>query len=207
MDFKANSVLAQIAAQPAQPFAGRALGAETINGRTWKVIKSLLWLCVAAAAFAVAPVSAEAPALNVRTGLWEMTVQLGAPPPLPKGALERLPPGQRAQMEAMLGAITQPHTMKTCLTKEKLSRGALEQDESNRPCKRTVVSNSPKALDLKVECTFEEGTKSTSLHFEAPTPEMLTGTSVIARMTREGPETTTGTFQGKWVGPACGSVK
>jgi len=40
--------------------------------------------------------------LNVKTGLWEMTVQLHGLPPIPNDALARLPPAQRAKMEAML---------------------------------------------------------------------------------------------------------
>ena len=168
--------------------------------------QSIRCACIAAAgAFATVSAWAETPALNVKTGLWEMTVQLGGPLPLPSDALARLPPEQRAKMEAMLGALAQPHTAKTCITKEKLSRGALEAGENNGPCRRTVVSNSSNALDLRVECKMDETTMSTNLHLEAPTPEVLKGVSVITRGNRPG--TTTGTIQGRWLGADCAGVR
>lgn len=168
--------------------------------------RSIVRACVVAAGVVGAVAArADSAALNVKPGLWEMTVQLSGLPLIPQDKLAGMPPEQRAKVAAMLGAVTQPHTTKTCLTKEKLARGPLELNESNKSCKRTVVANSATTLDLKLECPVEGGALSTSLHVEAPTPEALKGTSVIVHPNRAG--TTTSTIQGKWVSADCGGVR
>jgi hypothetical protein len=173
--------------------------------RTFTVARSILCASVAAAGVVAALAArADTTALNVKTGLWEMTVQMAGSPPLPKDMLERLPPEQRAKVDAMLEAMTQPHTTRTCLTKEKLARGPLEPEEKTRSCKRTVVTNSATALDVKLECPAEGGTASTSLHVEALSPQALKGTSVVTRANGGG---TTGSIQGRWVADDCGDVK
>ncbi len=65
--------------------------------------------------------------LNVKEGLWEITVThsmsgMPAMPSIPPDALAKMPPEQRARIEAMMkgGASTDVH--KDCITKEKLEK-------------------------------------------------------------------------------------
>lgn len=165
--------------------------------------RQILRACIAAASVVAAIAArAETPALDVKTGLWEMTLHLSRLPPIPNAA--RLPPEQRARLDAMLGAVARSHTVKTCLTKEKLSWGMLAPDDRHRDCKRSIGSNSARALDMTVDCKLDDGTISTSVHIEAPTREMLKGNSVMTRTNQ--PEVTS-TVEARWLGAECGDVR
>ena len=165
--------------------------------------RSILCACVAAAGAAAAIAArAEAPALNVKTGLWEMTMRQSGPP-IPDDALARLPPEQRAKVQAMLGAAAQPQIVKTCLTKAKLARGPFGP-ENKHGCTQTVVTDTASALDVRVECKLEQGAVSGSMHLEAPTPERLKGSSVVAGPNRGA---MTRTVEGRWLGGDCGGAQ
>lgn len=166
--------------------------------------RAIVCACLAAAGVVAAIAArAESPALNVKTGLWEMTVRLTGLT-VPNDALARLPPEQRAKVEAMLGAAAQARTVKTCLTKEKLARGVLETDERHPECKRTVVSNTANTLEVRGECKLEDAAVSTSMYVEAPNPEALKGKSTIARADRP---PMSSSFEGRWLGADCGDVR
>jgi uncharacterized protein DUF3617 len=174
---------------------------------------SILCVCVvAASAIPVVAGRAENVSLNLQTGLWEITgsAQLSGPPAIPKEALAAMSPEQRARFEAAMQAAiaqaAQPRTHKTCLTKEKLSRGVIGLDDKVRPsCTRTVLSSTARTLDVKEECQHENATLSARLHVEAVTPEAVKGTFVMTQGTRPG--SVTSTFQGKWLGAECGGVQ
>jgi hypothetical protein len=154
--------------------------------------------------------AAQAPKMNVKMGLWEMTstMQMGGDMPgMPDTS--KMTPEQQAQVKAAMAAMAKgmTNTTKSCLTKEKFENGELMADKEHN-CKHTVLTNNATAYDVKVECT--ENAKTTTngtYHFEAPTPETVRGkidaTSVSDGKTMK----VAGTITGKWLGADCGDIK
>ncbi|MGA2360569.1 MAG: hypothetical protein ABSF66_16325 [Terriglobales bacterium] len=65
--------------------------------------------------------------LNVKEGLWEMTVThsmsgMPAMPDIPPDVLAKMPPEQRARMEAMMKGGPSTDVRKECITKEKIEK-------------------------------------------------------------------------------------
>ena len=78
--------------------------------------------------------------LNVKEGLWEMTMThsmtgMPAVPNIPPDALAKLPPEQRARVEAMMKGG--PNVQKVCITKEKLEKHSAFSNNRG-DCTRTV---------------------------------------------------------------------
>src|ERR1700687_4981983 len=98
--------------------------------------------------------------LNVKEGLWEMTVThsmtgMPAMPAIPPDTLAKMPPEQRARVEAMMkgGASTDVH--KECITKEKLEKQLAFSDD-RKECTRTVPNSTSSKLEMKIHCKGEE---------------------------------------------------
>ncbi len=165
-----------------------------------------------ACSFAIAA-SAQS-SLNVKTGLWENTITTqmsGMPqmPQIPPDALARMTPDQRARVASAMGAGSgQPHTYKSCLTKEKLAQGFRPDDKEAANCKTTMFNVSPGTMDRKEQCTTAQGgTIDASFHVEAHGSDETSGTMHMV-ITQQGRTITSdGTFHGKWLGSDCGDVK
>jgi Protein of unknown function (DUF3617) len=94
-------------------------------------------MTIAAFTFAAAG-SFAAEALNAKIGLWEMTYTTETSGNMiPKAALDKMPPDQRAKIEALMkqraagGAQTRTH--KSCVTKEDLQKGVFG-DSDDKQC-------------------------------------------------------------------------
>lgn len=150
---------------------------------------------------------------NVKTGLWENTIttQSNGMPPIPDDMLARMTPEQRAKFDAAMKASMarggHPHTYKYCLTKEKLAQGFNPEDTERHNCKRTVLTNSPKVMEIKEECSEQGGTMLLTVHFEANGSDATTGKTHIVLSKADRTMTSDGTMTGKWLGPDCGDVK
>jgi hypothetical protein len=170
---------------------------------------------------------AAAQDLNIKPGLWEFTVtqemngdQMSVLPAKEKAQFEeakaRMSPEQRAQMEAQQAAITammaKPIVKQSCVTKENI-RTSLAQfaadasagkDESG--CKVTLLRSTATVMESRGVCSRNGFNSIYTLLFEAPNPQTLT-------FKEEGSVVSGGTLElkskasGKWLGPACGSVK
>jgi hypothetical protein len=168
-------------------------------------------LAVLATGFGVSPGQAEPVTLNVRPGLWEMTVsgQGSGMPPIPAEALARLTPEQRAKFEAAMTArmagADKPHVYKSCITEKTLQRG-FDTGESNaqRKCTQTILSSSASAMDGREECNGGRARMSGHFHFVAPDPVTVNGT--VDLTINDGSHTMTmkHVMHGKWVGADCG---
>src|SRR5450759_2339450 len=83
--------------------------------------------------------------LNVKEGLWEMTVthSMTGMPAIPPDTLAKMPPEQRARVEAAMkqsgmgGPTADVH--KECVTKEKLEKQSAFSD-NRKECTRTVLN-------------------------------------------------------------------
>jgi hypothetical protein len=171
---------------------------------------TLPYAIVAVFALALAlPRPAAAQKMDVRLGLWEMstTVQMSGEPPVDTS---KMTPEQRAQMEAALaatkGIMARPHTIKSCLTKEKLSKGFLQEKQES--CKHTVLTDTSTELGVSFVCTANDGETTTGeWHFQAISRESVKGTGKMTMS--KGGQSMTGasSMTAKWVGDACGNVK
>jgi len=172
--------------------------------------RSLTTACVSACLTAV--VLAQAPALNVKMGLWEVssTSEMGGQ--MPGVDTSKMTPEQKAQMDAaMAGAMKNmmaPHTtvQKTCMTKEKFDKGSFMTDQPGMTCKQTYTTNTHTAMDANMVCTGERAMTGQA-HFEAATPTAFKGT-MKSTMTEQGKTMTVNVaMTGKWLGADCGDVK
>jgi hypothetical protein len=130
---------------------------------------------------------------NARTGAWTFTITM-------KGAMpmEGLPPAARAAMEA---EMSKPQTMNSCVTAEdikELKLGNAKDDNDDEDCKIVSSKLTATTADITRECKGDNAHTET-LHYEAPTPQTLTGN--ITRKSKEGVMTIT--MVGKWVAAQC----
>jgi hypothetical protein len=150
--------------------------------------------------------------LNVKEGLWEMTVThsmtgMPAMPSIPPDALAKMPPEQRARMEAMMkgGATTDVH--KECVTKEKLEKQSAFSDD-RKECTRTVLNSTSSKLEMKIHCKGEEqGTMDGTLRVEAIGSDNVKGKMEAATSASGRSMNMNFTFSSRYLGPACGDVK
>jgi len=161
----------------------------------------------AAMAACSAALLAQAPALNVRLGLWETTTTIKLAGDLPGMDTSKFTPEQRAQMEAAMKQLMGTHTMtnKTCMTKADLEKASfLSKDEPN--CKTTIVKNTSTTLDAHRVCTGADP-RTEDLHFEAASPTAVTGTFKSTTTTDGKTTNVDGTIASRWLAADCGNVK
>jgi hypothetical protein len=161
------------------------------------VIGTVLLLPLLAAAADFTP-------LDVKPGLWEATVTTKIQ--LPDALLANVPPERRAQMEAMMaGRGGQPNVVKSCLTKDSLSRainfGAADQ---RRTCQYKLVTSTSTKQEADVECTSDRGKLTGKMIFEALSPE---SGKVTMQMSQDSGTKMNITVNTKYLGPDCGDVK
>jgi hypothetical protein len=150
--------------------------------------------------------------LNVKEGLWEMTVThsmtgMPAVPNLPPDALAKLPPEQRARVEALMkgGASTDVH--KECITKEKLEKHSAFSNNRG-DCTRTVVNSTGSKLEVKFHCEEKQASTDGSFVLEAVSSDSTKGTMHMVTNSSNGHAMNMDfTFSSKYLGPACGDVK
>jgi len=147
----------------------------------------------------------EVTPLDVKPGLWEVTVQSSGMPGIPPEALAQMPPEQRARIEA---AMNTPHTSRSCLTSEALKKPLEFGDRPYSYCKRTVTRSSPGAMEFHIECDNGRTKSVGDGHFHTVSPESFKGEVVMNNTTADG-RTMTGkvTVSSRWLGSDCGNVK
>ena len=153
---------------------------------------------------------AQAPALKINLGAWEVTtaVDLGGMPP---GIdTSKMTPEQKARAEALAQSrpAQPPRVTKTCITKENVQRGAiLGDDDPTMKCTQTFASNTPTLLDTTRTCTGEgvsrtshtrmETTAATSLKATVNTSSVRNGRTIMVNVV----------VTGKWLGADCSGIK
>ncbi len=141
--------------------------------------------------------------LEVKPGLWEATVTTKIQ--LPDAMLANIPPERRAQMETMMaGRGGQPSAIKSCLTKESLSRALNFNTDQKKICQYKLVSSSPTKQQVDIECTSDRGKLTGNMLFEALSPE--SGKATI-QMSQDGGTKMNITVSTRYLGPDCGDVK
>jgi hypothetical protein len=149
------------------------------------------------------PLSAQKSPLNVKPGLWEMTIQVDMAGALPGVDMSKVPPERKAQMEAMMAAQkNKPHVVKSCVTQEELDKYQVNEGD-DASCKTTVTKSSATLVEMTQTCSGEAaGTREARI--EAPTPTTMKMTSKSTSGRGAG---TTINMSGKWLGADCGDEK
>ena len=106
-------------------------------------IRAIALLATGLAVLPAALGHADDIALNIASGLWEIT----ATPKMTGAIPDNLTADQRAKMEAAMGKAMQPRTYKECLTRDKLE-SAFQQGQGPS-CQKTVLANSATELQTQ----------------------------------------------------------
>jgi hypothetical protein len=149
--------------------------------------------------------------LNVKEGLWEMTVThtmtgMPATPNIPPDALAKMPPEQRARIEAMMKGGPSTDVRKECITKEKLAKHSAFS--SNRgDCTRTVVNSTGSKFEVKFHCEEKQSSSDGTLLVEAIGSDNVKGTMHSVANANGHTMNMDFTISSKYLGPDCGDVK
>ena len=149
--------------------------------------------------------------LNVKLGLWETTgthTLTGQMPITPK-MMENMTPEQRARVEEAMKqqANGQPRTMtyKSCLTKEELDRGTAFKND--KECTETPINSTSSKLTVKMVCEMEDAKADGTVEFHALSSEHVKGQGKMTVTGGGHTMNSNSTFDSKWIGSNCGSVK
>ena len=149
--------------------------------------------------------------LNAKLGLWEITSsqQMTGAVPISPETLAKLPPEQRAKIEARFtqrSGKPMVSTRQTCMTDEKRSKSAF--GEERQGCVRTIVGSTSQLLQLHEECTQKDGTRmSSDAKFELSGDSTMKGTVKVKAAHGDNITNVSLDLSGKWVGADCGTVK
>jgi len=150
--------------------------------------------------------------LNVKEGLWEVTVThtmsgMPATPNIPPDALAKMPPEQRARVEAMMKGTPSTDVRKECVTKEKLQKNSAFSNNRG-DCTRTLVTSTGSKLEVKIHCQEKQSTTDGTLVLEALSSDGVKGTMHSVSNSNSGHNMNMDlTFSSKYLGPVCGDVK
>jgi hypothetical protein len=185
-------------------------GGDNVTFRTTLSNTALGILALAAAGSGL--ISAQA--LNVKPGQWETTTTTsmpggaGAAPALPPGALDRLPPEQRARIEAQLKATSQPRTSVStrCVTGDDVAKGFHPANVPQTCTYNLTVSNASQQK-MTVTCDTDKAKSTGTVQIDAVDSENIKGSVQMATAVNGQTMNTNVTFTSKWVGPACSETK
>jgi hypothetical protein len=150
---------------------------------------------------ATSPLVSHAQALDIKTGAWEVTLKtLMEGMPIPKEAIANMEPAQRARMEEAMRARSgkvNTSTHRSCTTQQDLDRGELMGNKEPN-CKRKVITQDARHLEIKETCTGPESSKS-RFKFDAASAERYTGSIDMLR----GDGKVHVDMSGRWLGATC----
>jgi hypothetical protein len=153
--------------------------------------------------------------LKVKLGLWENTVThsmtgMPAMPAISPDTLAKMPPEQRARIEAMMkqSGMGGPATnvSKYCITQEKIDKQTAF-DVTQQVCTRTVVSSTSSRLEMKLHCEQKQATTDGTVVVEVTSSESTKGTAHMVTNAAGRNMNMDVTFSSKYLGPDCGDVK
>jgi Protein of unknown function (DUF3617) len=156
-----------------------------------------------------AVLAGQAPALDVKLGLWENTVvtNMGGAPPIDTS---KMSPEQAAQMAAAMKGMMGERTMteKSCVTKEDLAKDSfMLPQESGMKCARTITTNTRTAYVADVSCTGQGEMKGQISIESTGGGTAFTGSMKMATSAPGRTMNITMKMSGKYLGAECGNVK
>jgi hypothetical protein len=159
-------------------------------------------LCILILTAALSP-AADLTPLNAKPGLWEVTtvtVRSGMPP-IPADTLAKLPPEQRARIEAQFKGSSSTTTKQSCFAPEDVAKG-LGWNNTERSCRQTIVNSSSTLQEVKWDCEGQQKGTGT-IRIEA-TDSTHVNSLVDLNM---GAMHIKVTNTAKWLSNSCGDVK
>ena len=147
--------------------------------------------------------------LNAKTGLWEVTStsERSGMPPIPADALAKMPPEQRARIEAQFKGMSSPQTTtkQSCFTDEDVAKG-FGWNNTDKSCRQTIVSSSGNRQEIKWECEGQNK-NSGSMKIEAPDSSHVNALIDITMGSNGRVMNMKVTTSAKWLSNSCGDVK
>jgi hypothetical protein len=153
--------------------------------------------------------------LNVKTGLWEITLKIttAGQMPISSELLAKLSPEQRTRLEERMkvrqsqGDKTNTRTYKSCLTKEKLANDPFS--DTNKGCTRTLLSSTSSKAEVRLNCVHGDVKTTGSVLIEALNTENVKATGHMVSAGGGGGNTFNSdtNFTSKWIGSSCGNTK
>jgi len=154
---------------------------------------------------------AQAPALDVKLGLWENTIVTNMGMAAPAVDTSKMPPEQAAKIAEMMKGMMGDRTVveKNCLTKEDLAKDSFMMPEDTRQkCTRTITTNTRSAFAATIACTGERGDTKGDINVESLAGgTAYKSTMKMAATGRGRTMNMTMTMTGKYLGADCGTVK
>ena len=140
--------------------------------------------------------------LNLKPGLWETTTvqERSGMPSIPPETLARMPPEQRARIEAMTAGKAAPITRQSCRLENDLKPFT---DDNTQSCKQTIVTSTSTKQEVKMEC--EKGTANVTV--EARDSEHVNGLVVMHMGANGRTMDMKIAITAKWISSSCGDVK
>jgi len=176
----------------------RALGIYVAGG----------WMLVAATVAAAA-----GPQFNIRTGLWEITVQSETSGQLPMSdeEMRRLTPRQRDAIEQATGLNRGPRTrlIKNCVTQQKLDRdaNAFDSPPEGMTCSTKKFSRTSSGASGTLVCSKGNTHLSEEFSYHARDREHVDGRFHMVRSDGAHTVTINGKQSGRWVNSSCGAIR
>jgi hypothetical protein len=156
--------------------------------------------------------------LDVKLGLWETTTKsdvggmpaMASMPQIPEETLAKMPPEQRARVEAMMkgrgAGSPMNNTVRTCTTKESRDRGMDFLRNNDKSCTYKVLNSTADKLEMHMECTRQSMKTAGNVTVDRVDSEHVKSTVVM--QISGGPMTNMRmTIDAKWVSSDCGDVK
>jgi hypothetical protein len=153
----------------------------------------------------------SAQTFNVKPGQWETTTNGatpgGAAAALPPGVLDRLPPDQRAKIEAQMKGVGQARTNTStgCMTQEDVAKGFPASIPQN--CKYNLTLSTASQQKMTVTCTTDKAQSTGTIQIDAVDSENVKGSIQMVTAVNGQTMNTNMTFTSKWVGPTCSEKK
>lgn len=170
--------------------------------------KLLLVVAIGLLACVVLAQNARFQPLNVKAGLWQVTVTTafsGQLPPEMQARLDQMTPQQRARIEAQFGATPHTRTYKKCIKQEDVKRDPFSgRDEK---CNWTVLNST--SSEMEVRGTSCDAGKNQGMDTDVTLKihALDSGNvkaSVKGTATGNGQTmTVNGSYTGKWLGSTC----
>jgi hypothetical protein len=132
-------------------------------------------------------------------------------PQIPPEALAKLPPDQRAKLEAALKQASdvtsgKPTTSKNCIKKEDLAK-LNPRGNADKSCKMTVLSSSRTKQEIKMDCDSPDNKTTSTVTIEALSSDS-SKFSLVSNGTSNGqPIHMTVNGSGKWLSATCTETK
>jgi hypothetical protein len=159
-----------------------------------------------------AAVAATGQSLDVRTGLWEMSMvtETSGKSPMSDEDMQKLTPHQRAAIEKAMAVNQGPRTrvIKSCVTQAKLDRDdVFNSVGAGMTCSKKNIRRTRTSLSGSITCTKGARRVSEELSYQVSDREHVTGTFEIIRGEGTNTLSVKGRISGHWLSAACGAVK